>query len=146
MLEELLLNWKLALLPTLLNLAVGFAGTRRLEVVLNDLGGAIRTRSDLAALRRAINLNMALALSLALIYGLYFMLLLFHLFTARISLATFIVYNAFMPLAGALCTWLYFQPVEDRARNLSVSSHDPEIEADYRRWLKQWREPRFRLS
>jgi hypothetical protein len=144
--EDILLNWKLAALPTLLNLAVGFAGTRRLETVLNDLGGAIRSRSDLAALRGAINLNMALALSLGLVYVLYFALLLFHLFTARISLATFIVYNAFMPLAGALCTRLYYRPVEERARNLSVFSHDPEIEADYRRSLKQWREPRFRLS
>ena len=144
--EDLLLNWKLAALPTLLSLAVGFAGTRRLETVLNDLGGAIRTRSDLAALRAAINLNMALALSLALIYGLYFVTLLVHLFTARIMLATFIVYNALMPLAGALCTRLYFRRVEERARNLSVSNHDPQIEADYRRWLKQWREPRLRLS
>ena len=144
--EDILLNWKLAALPTLLNLAVGFAGTRRLEVVLNDLGGAIRTRSELSALRDAINLNMALALALALVYGLYLVTLLFHLFTARITLTTFIVYNAFMPLAGALCTWLYFQPVEERARNLSVFSHDPEIEADYRRSLKQWREPRFHLS
>lgn len=144
--EDLLLNWKLALLPTLLNLAVGFAGTRPLEVVLKRLGGAIRSRSDLAALRAAINLNMALALALALVYGLYLVALLFHLFTARITLTTFIVYNAFMPLAGALCTRLYFQPVEERARNLSILSPDPEIEADYRRWLKQWREPRFRLS
>lgn len=144
--EDILLNWKLAALPTLLNLAVGFVGTRRLEAVLNRLGGAIRTRSDLAALRAAINFNMALALLLALIYGLYLAALLFHLFTDRILLATFIVYNAFMPLAGALCTRLYFQRVEERARNLSISSPDPEIEADYRRWLKQWREPRLRLS
>jgi len=144
--EDILLNWKLAALPTLLNLAVGFAATRRLETVLDDLGGAIRTRSDLAALRGAINLNMALALSLALIYGLYFVTLLFHLFTGRIELPTFIVYNAFMPLAGALCSRLYFRRVEASARTLSVSDHDPEIETDYRRWIKQWREPRFRLS
>ncbi|MCA1613448.1 MAG: hypothetical protein LC800_04665 [Acidobacteria bacterium] len=144
--EDILLNWKLAALPTLLNLAVGFAGTRRLETVLNRLGAAIRTRSDLAALRAAINLNMALALLLALIYGLYLAALLFHLFTARILLPTFVVYNALMPLAGALCTRLYFRRVEERAQNLSISSPDPEIEADYRRWLKQWREPRLRLS
>ena len=144
--EEILLNWKLAALPTLVYCAVGFAGTRRLEATLNDLGGRLRSRSDLAALRGAINLNMALALLLALIYGLYFMLLLFHLFTSRIPLATFIVYNAFMPLTGAVCSRLYFQRVEERARKLTVFAGDPEIEETYRRWLKQWREPRLRLS
>ena len=144
--DEILLNWKLAVLPTLVYCAVGFAGTRRLEITLNALGGAIRSRSDLAALRGAINLNMALALSLALIYGLYFSLLLFQLFTSRIPLPVFIFYNAFMPLTGAVCSRLYFQRVEERARKLTVFAGDPEIEETYRRWLKQWREPRLRLS
>ena len=144
--DEILLNWKLAALPTLVYCAVGFAGTRRLETTLNALGGAIRSRSDLAALGGAINLNMALALSLGLIYGLYFATLLFQLFTSRIPLPTFIFYNAFMPMTGAACSRLYFQRVEERARKLTVSASDREIEETYRRWIKQWREPRFRLS
>jgi hypothetical protein len=143
---ELLLNWHYAVLPTLAYCAVGFLGTRRLERTLDALGGAIRSRADLAALRGAINLNMALALSLLALYGAYFVTLLFLLFTGRLSLPVFVVFNCFLPLAGKLCSAAYYERVEARARSLAVAHPDPEIEATYLRWIKQWREPRLRLS
>lgn len=144
--EEILGNWHYAVVPTLVYCGVGFFGTLRLDSTLDRLGGAIRSRGDLASLRGAINLNMVLALSLLAIYVVYFVALLALLFTGRLSLPTFVVFNCFLPLAGKLCSALYFERVERRARSLAVANSDPEIEATYLRWIKQWGEPRLRLS
>ncbi len=144
--QEILDNWYYAVLPTLVYCGVGIAATRRLEATLDYLGGAIRSRADLADFRRVVNLNMALALVVLVMAGLYTLALGFTLVTGHLSPTTFFVYVCFLPLAGAACSKLYFQRVEARARDLRVVSADPEIEAAYQRSIKEWREPRLRLS
>lgn len=144
--QEILDNWYFAVLPTLVYCGVGIAATRRLEATLDYLGGAIRSRADLTDFRRVVNLNMALALVVLLMAALYTLALGFSLMTGRLSPTTFFVYVCFLPLAGAACNQLYFRRVEARARDLRVVSADPEIEATYRRWLKEWGEPRLRLT
>ena len=144
--DEILQHWRLAFFPTLTYCGVGFAGTLLLQKSLNELGGALRSAADLPILRRAINVNMALAVSLFVLISLYTLALTFYLLAGWFSFTTFIAYSVFLTTAAVPFNKLYFVRVERRARNLPVFSHDPEVEATYRRWLKEWSEPRLQLS
>lgn len=143
--DEILQHWRLAFFPTLAYCGLGLVGTLRLQKALDELDGALRSPADLAVLRRAINVNMAFAVSVFVFIGLYTLVLTFYLLAGWFSFATFIAYSVFLPVAALPLNKLYFMRVERRARNLSVFSPDPQIEATYRRWLKEWSEPRLRL-
>ena len=144
--DEILQHWRLVFLPPILYLGVAAAATRRLKKTLDELGGAIRSRTDLADVGRAINFNKAVAVAVGVCVFSHAAAVNLLALAGWLSPTLLLACVGFMHGPGFLCARFYTCRVEKRARNLSVFCRDPEIEATYRRWLKEWREPRLRLS
>lgn len=144
--DEIIQHWRLVFIPAILYLAAAVAATRRLTKTLDELDGAIRSRTDLADLGHAINFNMAAAAAVGLLAFSHAAALHLLMFAGWLSPTLLLACVGFAHGPGFVCARLYTRRVETRARNLSVFCRDPEIEATYRRWLGQWGRPRLHLS
>ncbi|MEW6758779.1 MAG: hypothetical protein AB1347_11210 [Acidobacteriota bacterium] len=138
-------TWYLSVVPAAVATGVGLAGGMRLEGVRSSIGGAIRTRSDLEAVRRAIELNMALALAYI------------GLWIASIAVLLWAVKSGLTPIPGAaghflvlglltLPCGLWNKAVEKRFRAMPVEGSDPSLAATFARWLEEWKKRPLGLS
>ncbi len=117
---------------------------RRNVRVYEQLHGVIRSRQDLMAVRDAINLSM----KLAVVY-----IVLFVLFVLLMGLA---VMRGGSLGQAALCLFVFgivTLPVgligkgyERKIKTLRVEAGDAQIMEKFQEYLKQWDEPRYRLS
>ena len=113
------------------------------RAVIQATGGVLRTRRDLAPLREAVNASMMLAIAYIALFVLLIVMLAVRVLAG----------GAFTEAAGVLFWFgvitlplgLWGKKHEKKIQNLAVESTDPEVEATYRRWLAQWKEPRLRL-
>ncbi len=117
---------------------------RRNVRVYEQLHGVIRSRQDLMAVRDAINLSM----KLAVVY-----IVLFVLFVLLMGLA---VMRGGSLGQAALCLFVFgivTLPVgligkgyERKIKTLRVEAGDAQIMEKFQEYLKQWDQPRYRLS
>lgn len=138
-------NWPLILVPAALYCALALAGSRKLEVAYESLRGRITSEEDLRVIKRAINLNMMLAVVLTAFVGVYIGVMFYLAFTGHVFYLTAAVYIPMLTTAGLLCSLLYGGKIEKRVKEMSVTPEDPRIEETYRRWVRQWDETRLRL-
>ncbi len=105
---------------------------------------AIRTREDLQAVREVINRNMKMAIG----YIVFWFLL--------VAVLAWLVVMGMIAFSQALVVFFLFGVItlplgligkhfEKKVHRLRVDSGDPAMEAAFRRWLVQWKEPRFQL-
>jgi hypothetical protein len=138
-------TWYLSIVPAAVATGVGLAGGMRLEGVRSSLGGAVRTRSDLDLVRRAIELNMVLALAYI------------GLWIASIAVLLWAVKSGLTPIPGAaghflvlglltLPCGLWNRAVEKRFRAMAVEGSDPSIAETFTRWLGEWKKRPLGLS
>jgi hypothetical protein len=115
----------------------------RILARLPALKGAVRSRQDLAVVRELISLSMRLAVWYIALYGLFVAALAclawrgMPLFRSVACLFWFGVITLPLGLIG--------KKFENRVRELPVDSADPAVGETFRRWLVQWKEPRYRL-
>ncbi|RKZ28777.1 hypothetical protein DRQ36_09925 [bacterium] len=69
-------------------------------------------------------------------YMVFFMKLHFLIFATHILIFSVVT----LPL------WLFGMNREKLIKNMKVEASDPEIAETYKRYLKQWKEPRFMLT
>ena len=138
-------NWPIFVIPTALYCAVILAGSRKLEKTYRRLGGKITSEEDLAILKRAINLNMMLAIFLMAFAALYFGIMFYLAYIGYITPLTAVLYSPLLGFAGLACTLVYGKKVENRAKNMNVTAENAQIFETYNRWVRQWEEPRLRL-
>jgi hypothetical protein len=143
--SALLKNWPLFIIPTALYCAAILAGSRQLEKTYQRLRGEITSEEDLMILKRAINLNMMVAIFLMAFAALYFGIMFYLAYTRYIAPLTAVLYSLLLGFAGLACTLLYGRKIEKRVKNMTIMTENPQILETYIRWVKQWDEPRLRL-
>lgn len=136
--NEILDTWHLPALALLFVCGVGLGGTFLLDRTLARLNGEIASPGDLDLLRRAINVNMKLAVLVILLMVAYWAVLGWHFWSGYIGFNVLSLYLlvAGLPLYGL--NSVYIKKVETRARNLPVSNYDPQLSATYRSFIEQW--------
>ncbi len=118
--------------------------TVALKATSARLGGAIRDGGDLAAVRSAINLSMALAIVYLALYVVMIALLIYLIAARGMSIRT----AALHLLIFGLVTFpisLLTKSAEKAIRTLRVESPDRAIADSFKRWLVQWRQARLKL-
>lgn len=135
---------KLVAVPLLLAVAMHLWLIVRIRAVVPRMGGIIRSRWDLLAVRDLINLSMQLAVFYMALYVIYILVLValvaggLPFFQAVAALFLFGVIT--LPLG------LWSKHDENMIKNLTTDPIDPELEAKFHRWLEEWRQPKFKLS
>lgn len=143
--EELIKYWPLVVVPTILYCVLVLLASRKLEATYQRLGGRISSEEDLGVLKKAINHNMTLAIIVIVIVLVYLGAIFYMAYAGYFTFLTAAIYMPILPVAGFLCSLLYTKKIEKRAKNMTVTADDPQILETYRRWVKQWDEPRLRL-
>jgi ABC-type bacteriocin/lantibiotic exporter with double-glycine peptidase domain len=143
--DDLLTHWPLMVIPAALYCALIVVGSMKLDATYKSLGGRIASAQDLATMRRAINLNMTLAISLFVFIAIYIVMMFYLAYTGYVKPMTAVIYIPLLTTAGHVCSHFYARNIERRAKNMSVTADDPRVFNTYRLWVKQWEEPRLRL-
>ncbi|HKR01196.1 MAG TPA: hypothetical protein VJT09_11010 [Pyrinomonadaceae bacterium] len=143
--DELLRPWPLLVIPAVLYCVIIVAGSMKLAATYKSLGGKIASNEDLAVMKKAINLNMMIAIFIFVYFAAYIALMFYLTFNGRVSLITAAIYVPLVTSAGLACSLLYAKKIEKKAKNMTITTEDPQILQTYWRWVKQWDEPRLKL-
>jgi predicted membrane-bound mannosyltransferase len=143
--DDLLRHWPLIIIPAAFYCALIIVGSMKLEGTYKSLKGEIASEEDLAVMKCAINLNMTIAIAIFVFIGLYILVMFYLAFNGYVTLLTTAVYIPLLTTAGMVCSLLYARKIEKRAKNMIVTAENPHIFNTYKRWVKQWDEPRLRL-
>jgi len=115
----------------------------KIQNLMQQTKGIIRTRTDLNCVRDTINLNMLLAVVYIIVFVLFSICLVWFFMHGvpliRVSLVLFLFGIITLPVGFA------GKHFEKKIRSLEVQSTDPAIAETFQRYLKQWKEPRFHL-
>jgi hypothetical protein len=144
MLDDLYDTWYLSVGVGVVYLLLALINGAKIKSVVEETGCSIRYDRDLQLVRDAINQNMMWAMGVIVSYILVFVTLWYKVATGGLKLSA----AGFHFSALALITYVvgrYSKKLERELKNLRVISSDPKICDTYRRWVRQWDEPRFRL-
>lgn len=143
--DDLLTNWPLVAVPTIVYCVVMVIGSRKLDATYQSLNGRISSRDDLMIMKKTINRDMTLAFILIIFVLVYISGMFYLAFAGKFTLLTTAIYVPVLTTTAFICSLFYTRKVEKRAKNMSVTAEDPSVLETYRLWIKQWSEPRFRL-
>ncbi len=117
---------------------------RKNKEVFDRIQGAIRSHQDLALIREAIDLNM----QLAMVYIALFIIFIAVLVILVLSGGSFMHAVLVLSAAGivTLPLGLLGKKYENKIKDLRMEGENTELAKMFATYLKQWGEPRFRLS
>ncbi len=122
---------------------------RKRQDFIRETGGVLRTREHLKKLRDTIHYNMKSAIIFIVLFAVSMAIIIFYT-KGRYPLSpsrAFVTGNHFMILGiFSLIASQISRVSEKKLKRLKVDSTDPVIETTYKRWLKEWRQVRLKLS
>jgi len=123
-------------------LAFHFYAVSKIKFVLQETKGIIMSINDLEMVKEVINLNMKLA-----VYYIVFFILLIVILGVLALNKLFKEAALILFLFGVitLTIGLWGKTYENKIRNMEIKTEDPEIEETFKRYLKEWNEPRLQL-
>lgn len=145
MFENFAGTWYLSVIPVILAVVLSAIANNRLSRTARELGGHIRTRADLPAVKAAINLNK----SLAMVYILVWLGQIVACVLAAIKGVTTIrgaFGHVFVFGVVTLPFGLWSKSVETRFKNMHVDPADPYVGHTWQRWLVDWKKAGFTIK
>ena len=138
-------TWYLSLVPVALAVLLSVIANNKLGQTVRDLGGRIRTRADLPAVKAAINLNKSLAMVYILVW------------LGQIAACALAAMKGFTTVRGAighvfvfgvatLPFGLWSKSVESRFKSMHIDPSDPYVGQTWQRWLVDWKKPGFTIK
>lgn len=137
-------TWYLSVAPTALYIFIALSGVFKTRQTAREIGHAIRCESDLSLVKSAINLNMMTAIIMLGICAVYIVSFWLMIFRGYLNMPAYLLHQAVF-VAANLGFRPYLRRCEMELKTLSVINQDFRLVTTYRRWLKQWNEPRLRL-
>lgn len=138
-------TWYLSIVPVAVAVLLSFIANNKLSQTVRDLGGHVRTRADLPAVKAAINLNKSLAMVYILVW------------LGQIAACVLAATKGLVTIRGAighvfvfgiltLPFGLWSKSVEARFKNMKVDPADPYVGHTWQRWLVDWKKAGFSIK
>ena len=142
--NSFLATWYCSIVPAIIAAVMQWISVSKQKQVMADLGGRITAVRDLKPVREAINLSMILAVVYMALFAGLAGLLVILMVTGFFSL---LVMGAHLMVFGVLTLpiGLWAKMVENRFKAMEVAEDEQDLGETFKRYLKQWNEPRLRL-
>ncbi len=114
----------------------------KIQSLIRNTKGIIRSRHDLIAVKEVINLNMQMAVIYIILYVIFFY------FAARLFIGGRTIEAIAMILIFGIVTLpvgLVGKSFENKVKSMSVESDDKETAQIFERYLIQWKQARWKL-
>ncbi len=114
----------------------------KIQSLIRNTKGTIRSRHDLIAVKEVINLNMQMAVIYIILYVIFF------IFAAKLFIGGRIFEAIAMLFVFGIITLpvgLVGKSYENKVKSMRVESDDKEIAQIFERYLIQWKQARWKL-
>ncbi len=114
----------------------------KIQSLIRNTKGIIRSRHDLIAVKEVINLNMQMAVIYIILYVIFF------IFAAKLFIGGRIFEAIAMLFVFGIITLpvgLVGKSYENKVKSMRVESDDKEIAQIFERYLIQWKQARWKL-